>query len=316
MARSKDELKQYAADLAKEKGLPDNLATIGIAVMTGDKAALEGISIDDVIAAVGPMTDLAVGRQADYSRAMGEATSEKKKARTAYDENIAWKNKALPEFTQATADLKAAREHLAAYEKEYGSLDETVDIGGGKTVTASGKVVKTEDLDALRKEVKAETTRELAGQFMQFQYEEGQLGESHFARFKQPMNKAKLIEVMSNYANEHANDPANSNVPRVLSLTDAYNQVYGEQVTKLDVDARAAEIKAAEERGIAKGRTAAMGRSGAAVSEDSGAVFARIDAERKAGDKGVQDITDDEAAAAFNQDFEQFSRPAPDSLTQ
>lgn len=312
MARTKDELKQYAADLAKEKGLPDNLAKIGIAVMTGDKEALKDVPLDDLIAAVGPMADLAVGRGADYQRAMTETTAAQRKARTAYDENIAWKNKALPEFTQATADLQAARDRLAVYEKEFGPLDETVDIGGGKTVTATGKVVKTEDLDKLRTEVAAETEKRLAGQFMQFQFEEGNLTEQHFKRFKEPMNKAKLIEIMA----KHAADPEN---PRAISLTDAYNELYGEQVTKQDADARAAEIKAAEERGIAKGRTAAaaaLGRSGAAVPE-SGMVFDRINAERKAGDKPVIDEqSDDDLAAAFAADLEQFSRAPEESTTQ
>jgi len=305
MARSKDELKAYAAALAKEKGLPDNLAQIGIAVMTGDKEALKDVPLDDLIAAVGPLADLAVGRQADYSRAMGEVKQQHKAAEDAYKGNLKWKTDARAEFDKAVADRAAALGKIAAYEEEYGSLDETVDIGKGKSVTATGDVVKTADLKALREEVRDQ----MASEFLQFQIEEGNLVEQHFARFKQPLNKAKLIEVVG----KHAADPIN---PRNISLTDAYNELYGEKITQLDTEARAAELKAAKDEGRnegrKEGRAAAMstiGRSGAAVSEDSGAVFARIDAERKAGDKPVADLSDDELAAAFVADMEQFSRP-------
>jgi len=304
MARKVDELKQYAEELAKEKGLTEPQIKIAVAFMTGDTEALKDVPLADVIAAVTPVADQAVGRRADHSRAMGEAQKAQKLAKQAYDDNQAWRGTAKADYDKALAERDAVLVNLKKYEDEFGPLDETVNIGGGKTVTATGDVVRTKDVEALRKTIKDETRAELAGQFMQFQFEEGQLATQHFARFKEPLNKARLIEIMG----QHAVDNPKA---APLSLTQAYEVEYGEKVTKLDTDARAAEIRAAEDRGIEKGRKAAataMGRSGAAVPE-TGIVFDRIEAERKAGDKKVIDAhSDDENAALFAQDLEQFSR--------
>jgi len=303
MARKVDELKQYAEELAKEKGLTEPQIKIAVAFMTGDTEALKDVPLADVIAAVTPVADQAVGRRADHSRAMGEAQKAQKLAKQAYDDNQAWRGTAKADYDKALAERDAVLVNLKKYEDEFGPLDETVNIGGGKTVTATGDVVRTKDIEALRAEIETKTTQKLAGQFMQFQLEEGQLATQHFARFKEPLNKARLIEIMAEHS---AADPQHP-----ISLTQAYNEEYGTKVTELDTAARAAEITAAENRGVEKGRkaaAAAMGRSGAAVPE-TGIVFDRIEAERKAGDKKVIDAhSDDENAALFAQDLEQFSR--------
>lgn len=315
MARKADELKQYVEDLAKEKGLPDTQTKIAIAFMTGDQEALKDVSIEDLRAAVVPITDLAVGRRADHSRAMNAAQQVHNKAVADYEANQTWRTTAKAEFDKAVSDRTAALAKVAKYEQEFGPLDGTVDIGGGDTVTATGDIVRTKDIVALRAEIEAQTTQKLAGQFMQFQLEEGTLSTAHFARFKEPLNKARLIEVMAEH--NAANPKA-----QPISLTQAYQIEYGDKITELDTAARAAEIKAAEDRGIAKGRTAAaamLGRSGAAVLE-TGIVFDNISAQRKAGDKPVvAEHSDEENAALFAQDLEQFSRSTTDNdaaLTQ
>lgn len=309
MARKPDELKQYVEDLAKEKGLTDTQTKIGIAFMTGDREALKDVSIEDLRAAVVPIADLAVGRRADHSRAMNAAQQAHTKAVVDYEANQTWRKDAKAEYDKALADRTALQSKVAKYESEYGALDETVDIGGGNTVTQTGDIVRTKDIEALRAQIETQTTQKLAGQFMQFQLEEGNLSTAHFARFKEPLNKARLIEVM---AEHNANNPK----AQPISLTQAYQLEYGDKVVEMDTAARAAELKAAEDRGVAKGRTAAaaaLGRSGAAVPE-IGIVFDRINTERKAGDKPVVDAhSDEEGAALFAQDLEQFSRTTDDN---
>lgn len=309
--RKVDELKQYAEELAKEKGLTEPQIKIAVAFMSGDTEALKDVPIADVIAAVTPVADQAVGRRADHSRAMGEAQKAQLAAKKAYDDNQAWRGTAKADYDKALADRDLAMINLKKYEEEFGALDGTVDIGGGKTVTATGDVVRTKDLDALRAQIEQQTEQKLAGQFMQFQFEEGSLNTAHYARFKEPLNKARLIEVMAQHS---ADNPKAA----PISLTQAYQLEYGDKVTELDTNARAAELKAAEDRGVAKGRAAAaamLGHSGATVPE-SGMVFDRINTERKAGDKPVIDPhSDEENAALFAQDLEQFSRSTTDDAT-
>jgi membrane-associated HD superfamily phosphohydrolase len=307
MARSKDQLKEYATELAKEKGLSESQTQIAVAVMTGDLDALKDVPIADVVAAVVPVADQAIGRRADHSRAMNEAQQIKTRAEADYARNKEWHDKALPAHQQALADAAALKKKLDAYETEYGSLDSTVDIGGGQTVTATGKVVKTEDLEKLRSEVQSATEDKMAKQFVAFEVEKSRLQRLHWQRFKEPLDTEELLALVG----KHSSDPVN---PRQISLTDAHNELYGEKIQQLDTDARAAEIKAAETRGEEKGRKAAaasMSRSGAAIPEESGALFAHLAAERKAGDKPLDQLSDDEAAAAFDKDFNEALASSP-----
>jgi hypothetical protein len=300
MARTKDQLEQYAKGIAQEIKLSDAHTKIAVAVITRDKESLKDTPVDEIVEAMAPFSDLAVGRQADYSRAMNETKQQHDAAIALYNKNKAWRDQAYPQFQAASAKADALEKKIAKYEADYGPLDETVDLGDGKTMTGSGKVVKTEDIERLRGEIGTQTKDEMAKQFLAFEVERDALQQQHWKRFKEPLSTAELLEVVA----KHRNDPI---APREISLTDAHNELYGEKMREQDSAAHQAEIAAAEKRGEEKQRRASaatMGRSGAAISEESGAVFAHIAKQQKAGDKPVDVISDAEAARLFDEDFD------------
>lgn len=285
MARSKDELKIYVAALAKEKNLTEDQTALAIAAATGD---VESLTKEQIAQIITPLLDLAVGRQADYSRSMDEARTEKDRAIAHQRKLEQWRTQdVLPEITKL-------REKVTKFQDRYGDIDDIQDVGGGKSVTPSGEVVSTAKVNEIRSDI--------AKDFLTFESERSELSVEHFRHFKEPLDTRPLLDIIG----KAANDPIN---PRQLGLKDAYTLLHGPKITEMAAAARADELAAARREGKEEGRkearVQAAPRTGAAIPPQApGTFWHHMNTGGGSNEaNNTPQMSDAERAAMFTNDF-------------
>lgn len=293
MARAKDELKQLVLDLCKEKNFSPEMTEVAVGVITGDAKYAE------IAPAVAPLIDLAVGRHADYSRLSDAAKTEMLKARQIYAQNEAWRQQeAIPAVKRAQEQAAALQAKIAKFQERYGDLEDVEDIGGGRGMTASGKVVSMEMVEKLKEEAVQSAKSVMAKEFADYERDRNKVIMEHAKLFKGEIPDVNLLlDTIGEAAAE-----GNPN----MGLLDAYNKVYGPKIAEINQAAHDAEIKAAEQRGEQRGRAAAAGvmtRSGAAIPENTGEFWSHMSTIEKQGDKPAAQLSEAERAAAFGADL-------------
>lgn len=293
MARAKDELKQLVLDLCKEKNFTPEMTEAAVGVVMGDAKYAE------IAPVITPLIDLAVGRHADYSKLSDAARAEMMKARQIYAQNEAWRQQeAIPAVKRAQEQAAALQAKIAKFQERYGDLEDVEDIGGGRAMTASGKVVSMETVEKLKEEAVQLAKGAMAKEFVDFERDRSRLQVQHAKLFKgEILDTGLLLDTIGKAAAE-----GNPN----MSLEQAYHELYGPKIQEINQAAHDAEIKAAEQRGEQRGRAAAAGvmtRSGAAIPESTGEFWSQMSAAEKQGDKPATQLSEAERAAAFGADL-------------
>lgn len=285
------EIKSWIGDLGKEKGFTPEQIDLVQKVAAGEVETLT----KEQIALVTPLLTLTVGRHGEWQKAMNEANAAKQKADTHYQQMTDWRNK------EVLPKLQAAEAKVRQFEDKYGPIDETEDLGGGRTRTASGDIVDTKDvkkvvdIDTAVNNVRAQMSQE----FMQYEIAKNRLTQEHWSRFGKLLDTQPLLQKI---AEHNRTNPDNQ-----IGLDQAYQLVHGEDVKKYEDKKEADKIAAAEKRGeeraAKKYATAGGPRTGAAVGENEGAFWADQHGVKKEGEEDVSKLTDADRAAAFGQDY-------------
>lgn len=285
MAFTKEQREKYLRDIGAERKLSAEVIDRTIKILDADT--------DEAKALAEVIIDLPLSRHSEFSSAMDKARNAEQASLALYADNKRWREReAAPQLIKAQQDADALRKTVAAFEERFGPLDDVQDLGKGQSMTATGQVVKTSDIERIKTDAVALARAQMAKEFLAFRTEENTLQLKHAKLFGGEMlDTTALLGVVA----KHAQDALN---PQQISLTEAHNELYGAKITELEQHAREAEIKAAEKRGEDKGRAAvaaSIERTGAAVPE-SGGFWDRMQQLEKENSKGQPTSSDSESA--------------------